>query len=242
MNIRIINPNSSKEFVNIINNSAQEIASVGTAISVVCPEQGVASVESHCDEAIASLGVISLVMNAKNDEIDGWVVACFGDTGVAQCRELTDKPVIGITEAALFSACMLGDSFSILTLPPRTIKHARRVVMEYGLSDKCRNIRGIDLSVVQCLDEQLVWSAFLEEGRRALQEDQCEVLVLGCAGLSQWAKPLQKELGIPVVDGVSTAIKFAEAFASLGLGISKSLTYAMPGNLNEVADAVRVKC
>jgi len=63
---------------------------------------------------------------------------------------------------------------------------------------------------------------------RALEEDRCEAVVLGCAGMSDLVEWLSEETGIPVIDGVSVATKFAEALVGAGLKTSKIGAYATP--------------
>ena len=52
--------------------------------------------------------------------------------------------------------------------------------------------------------------------------------MLGCAGMATLCGTLQQRLGVPVIDGVAVAVKFAEALAALGLGTSKVGDYAPP--------------
>ena len=46
--------------------------------------------------------------------------------------------------------------------------------------------------------------------------------------MAGWCRELQGRLGVPVIDGVSVAVKFAEGLAGLGLGTSKAGDYAQP--------------
>ena len=55
------------------------------------------------------------------------------------------------------------------------------------------------------------------EIRKAIDEDHAEAIVLGCAGMADLARTLQSEFGMPVIDGVSAAVKQAEALVGLGL-------------------------
>jgi len=66
------------------------------------------------------------------------------------------------------------------------------------------------------------------EIERAKQEDQAEVVVLGCAGMADLAARLSERHGLPVIDGVASAVKLAEAFGALGLKTSKIGAYARP--------------
>ena len=54
--------------------------------------------------------------------------------------------------------------------------------------------------------------------------------MLGCAGLTELAEPLTRELGVPVIDGLTVAVKWAEGLVSLGLKTSKVSSFAFPPN------------
>lgn len=230
MRIQLINPNTTEAFTERLQRSANAVAAVGTKVFATQPRLGTPSVESHSDEAWATLGVMAQVQAGEANGMDAYVIACFGDTGVAAARELARGPVVGMTEAALMSACLVAATFSIITLPPRTLIHSRRVLHELGLHTRCAGLRAIDVVVDDCQadDNPALYSALLSEARIALAEDRCEALVLGCAGLSEWVEPLQQALGIPVIDGVNAALKMAEALVSLGLRTSKHSSFALP--------------
>ncbi|MGD9821387.1 MAG: aspartate/glutamate racemase family protein, partial [Aminobacteriaceae bacterium] len=62
-------------------------------------------------------------------------------------------------------------------------------------------------------------------GRRAVEEDMAEVLVLGCAGFAGLDKRMEKELGVPVLDGVICALIIASGLVKYGVSISKKRRY-----------------
>jgi allantoin racemase len=62
----------------------------------------------------------------------------------------------------------------------------------------------------------------------ARDADGCDVIVLGCAGMTDLAASVSGELGIPVVDGVAAAVKTVESLVALGLRTSKRDEYAAP--------------
>ncbi len=63
---------------------------------------------------------------------------------------------------------------------------------------------------------------------RALHEDGAEAIVLGCAGMADLAFELQQIYQVPVIDGVSAAVKQAEALVAQRLTTSKRGSYAAP--------------
>jgi allantoin racemase len=54
------------------------------------------------------------------------------------------------------------------------------------------------------------------------------VIVLGCAGMTEFCAGIAAELGVPVIDGVSAAVAAVEGLVRLGLGTSRVGEYAVP--------------
>jgi allantoin racemase len=59
-----------------------------------------------------------------------------------------------------------------------------------------------------------------------LDEDRFEAILLGCAGMIDLASELSKEFGVPVIDGVTAAVKLVKSLVVLGLQTSKLNGYA----------------
>ena len=68
-------------------------------------------------------------------------------------------------------------------------------------------------------DEVIV--PYLRQKLAAFDLDAYGAIVLGCGGMAGFAADMQAALGIPVIDGVSAAVKLAEAAVGLGLHTSK---------------------
>jgi allantoin racemase len=227
--LTVVNPNTSDALTAVITAAAQRVAPAGVDVVGTHPAVGVDSVESHAEEAIAALGVIEQV-RAQDAVTDAFVIACFGDTGVAAAREVASGPVVGMTEAALQAACLVAHRFTVITMPARTIAHSERVVADLGLRHRC-TVRAVDVPVhdLEAGSAHLL-DAFAAEGRRAIDEDGAEAVVLGCAGLADLVEPLGAALGVPVVEGVAAAVGSAAALLAMGLGTSRGSTFAaVPG-------------
>ena len=229
MHIRILNPNITQAITEGMATLGARFAAPGTTVDARSPATGTPSIESHVEEAIGAMGIIEQVAIGDSEGVDGYVIACFGDTGLAAAREMTRAPVVGMTEAAFFAASMVAARFSVITLPPRTRIHTERVLRETGMGERCARVRAIDISVLDLVtDDDAVTAAFLAEARRALDEDDAEAIVLGCAGLGALVAPLTQALGVPVIDGVLAGLKLAEGLVTLGLGSSKRSSFASP--------------
>jgi allantoin racemase len=155
------------------------------------------------------------------------VIACFGDPGLAAAREIAVGPVVGIAEAAMHLAVFLGRSFSVVTSLPRTIGHTRDLVRGYGFGAACAGVHACDIPVLD-LDSPSARASIAKACVAARDADGCDVVVLGCAGMTDLAAALAGELGIPVVDGVAAAVKTVESLVALGLRTSKRDEYATP--------------
>lgn len=231
MKIKVINPNTTASMTEKIGAIARSVANPGTEIIACNPEMGPASIEGHYDEALSIVGILEEIRKGEKEGVDGYVIACFGDPGLLAARELAKSPVIGIAEAAMHAASFIATGFSIVTTLKRTKIIARHLVENYGMTRLCRQIRAIDFPVLSLeADPQKLQTIILEECRRALIEDDCGAIILGCSGMGDLATQLSEKLGIPVIDGVSTAVKFIEALVGLHLTTSKTgdLAYPIP--------------
>ena len=83
----------------------------------------------------------------------------------------------------------------------------------------------------------------LKTSQKAITEDGAEVICLGCAGMTGLDKRLEKELNVPVLDGVVCALKFVEGLVGYGVKTSKKRAYAKPQykpivNMSEIFEKV----
>ena len=229
MKIKVINPNTTLGMTKSIDKVAKGVARTDTEIITVNPEMGPESIESYYDEYLSVPGILDEIRKGEEEGADAFVIACYDDPGLKAARELTACPVIGIVEASLYMASMLAARFSIVTVPSRMTTIKEELVSEYGMDHRVLNIRTIPLSVVDFDRKPDVGMDMLrEEARKAVYEDEAEAILLGCAGMAEFADRLEKELGVPVIDGVVAAVKFAEAIIDIGKTTSKLKTYNYP--------------
>lgn len=224
--IMVVNPNTTASMTDKMVTAAQKVAARGTRIVGGTASSGVESVESNVDEVWGALGVLEQVRAGEDQGLDGYVIACFGDTGLAAAKETARGPAVGMTEAALVTAALLAARFSVVTLPPRTREQSHRVLREIGLTSRC-TVRAIDVQVSELAGESgPILDAMRFEASLAIVEDSAEAIVLGCAGLADLVTPLQEALGVPVVDGVAAAVKIVEGLLAQGLSTSRLGTFA----------------
>lgn len=228
MRILLVNPNISDSVSDLIRTEAQRSASPGTDIEVLTAPFGVAYIETRF-EALVGAYAAAQVAAQHWEGHDAVVVAAFGDPGLMGLRELLPVPVTGMTEAALASAHLLGHRFSIIAISQRIQAWYREVVESYGFGDRLASIRALDrpLTSIGGVQEEHA-QALKSLAERAVAEDGAEVLILAGAPLAGLARSLHGQLPVPVVDGVSSAVRHAETLAALKPGRARSGSFAPP--------------
>jgi allantoin racemase len=229
MRILIVNPNTTAAMTEKIAVSARAAASPGTDIIAVNPADGPVSIEGYYDEAFSVPGLLAEVAKGEVSGVSAHIIACFDDTGLEAARSLACAPVIGIGEAAFHLASIVAHRFSVVTTLSRSIAAIETNLMKYGLGHRCAKVRACEVPVL-ALDDPAsdAFNQISAEIDRARREDRAEAVVLGCAGMADLAARLTERHGLPVIDGVSSAVKLAEACSALGLKTSKIGAYAAP--------------
>lgn len=227
MRIMLINPNGSLPMTRTIEAAGRSACAPDTEITGCCPPESPLSIEGHYDGVLSAYHMLQLV--GKSETADGYVVACFDDTGVDALRERVSGPVLGIGEAAMHAAAMLSCRFSILTSLQRSVPILEDNAARYGLSVRCRSIHAAELPVLSFEQESdRAYATLKKTAEKILDEDKSDALILGCGGMAHFAPQLARELNVPVVDGVTTAVKFVESLVGLGLKTGKTGGYAFP--------------
>ncbi|MGB7095806.1 MAG: aspartate/glutamate racemase family protein [Anaerolineales bacterium] len=230
MRILLINPNTSEEFTKRIQEIADRYAFPGTTPVAVNPTTGPKSIESVYEEILSSVGTLEVAIG-QLDQYDAFVIACYSDhPTIYALREITEKPVLGIAEASMYVACMLGYKFSIVTTNEEWEPLLWDAVRHYGLTERCASVRSTHMPVL-ALEESPdeTYGVIEKTARQSIEEDGAEVICLGCAGMAGLDKLLQMKLGVPVLDGVVCALKLLEGMVGYGLTTSKRRAYAQPG-------------
>lgn len=227
MKILVVNPNTTASMTQKIGIAAKAVARPDTEIIATNSQGGPTSIQGYYDVAICLPGLLAEVQ--KHPEVDAIVVACFDDTGVDAIRCLVDVPVIGIGEAAFHAASMISTKFAVVTTLTRSVAGLEANLVRYGLDARCSKVRASDIPVLKLEENDPdTMDKIRFEIRAAIEEDRAEAIALGCAGMADLVAQLSEEFGLPVVDGVVSAVTMAEALVAAGLKTSKIGAYAYP--------------
>jgi allantoin racemase len=80
----------------------------GTEVVFRKVKSGTESIESRVDEIYATLPVLKEALIGEQEGFDACVIACAGDAGVAQAKELLTIPVVGPGESSILISQLVG--------------------------------------------------------------------------------------------------------------------------------------
>ena len=205
MNILIINPNSDLETNRILQAKAEAFLSDGCKADCVSVKNAPKLVSSYEDYAKSTPEMVDIVRSGQ-EKYDAFIVACHSDPNLDLLREISAKPVVGIAEASMKFASMLGNGFAVISPSPKSISKKFALARKYHCDHLLKTIQ-----VTNSDDEKDLLAAALRATKAASPVD---VIVLGCANYAYADKYLEKELNIPVLDGLVCALILASGLAN----------------------------
>jgi Asp/Glu/hydantoin racemase len=144
---------------------------------------------------------------------DGFLVACYSAHPLVEClREMTSKPVMGIFQASIFWALSLGGRFGIVTTNQR---------WDYILTKSVHDLIGSNpsFSRVVCTgysaaevhgdsNRNQVQRAMADAAQKLVREDHCDIIILGCAGMTGLEQTVRDAVGknVTIIDGVVAGV------------------------------------
>ncbi len=228
MRLLIINPNTSQDVTDLIADQAHKSAAPDTRLKFATATRGVPYIATRAEAIIG--GHVALEMLAeKADEFDAAIIAAFGDPGLGGARELFDQPVVGLAEAGMLTACMLGRRFAIVSFSGTLEPWYQECVEWHGLTDRLATILTLDRSfqsigsVQRELTEELIGLC-----HRAVKDHRADVIVIAGAPLSGLAQQIRDQVPVPMIDCVSAAVYQAECLVRLGCKKATVGTFKRP--------------
>lgn len=228
MKILLLNPNTTADVTELLHGAGRKAASAGTELVPVTATRGVPYIATRAEAQIG--GAIALEMLAEaGDGCDAAIIAAFGDPGLFGARELFSFPVVGLAEAAMLTACMVGRRFAIVTFAGALAPWYEECVAMHGLTARCAGIRALEgafrsISEVQAEKEELLVAL----ANRAVEQDQADVVILSGAPLAGLAARVRDRIPVPVIDPVAAAVRQAETLAVLNPRKAVAGTFRRP--------------
>jgi allantoin racemase len=204
--ILLINPNSSAATTREMVAIAREATPPGVEIVGATAKRAPRMILQTHELAAAAAEVVEIGL-AGAGEVDGIIVAAFGDPGLAALRDRAGIPVVGIAEAAMREAAGDGRRFGVATTTPALVASIAAYAAALGLAEQYAGIRltaGDPMALVA--EPPRLVEALAEAVRRSIEDDGAEVVVIGGGPLGQAAAALAPRFATPVIAPIPAAV------------------------------------
>lgn len=205
--IVVINPNSNQVVTDGLSDALSAFTlQGGPKIECLTLNEGPFGIESQRDSDSVILPLATLVQSRP--DAAAFVIACYSDPGLDTCRSVVPQPVFGIQESGVLTAMARADRFGIIALADGSIPRHRRYMARMQVLDRLAGEIALNMSVDDSARGEGTYARLVEAGT-TLKAHGAGVVILGCAGMARHRRPLEAELGIPVIDPVQAAVTMA---------------------------------
>ena len=207
--ITVLNPNSSQSVTDGLSEALDALRFAGgPVIRCATLAEGPPGIES--DEQVAAVAEpVCNYLRAHEINTGAFVIACFSDPGLRRAREECARPVFGMAESGLLTALAHGRRFGVISILDSSLARHLNYIRALGIESRMAGDLPLGLGVLELQDGAVALERMCAVGARLRDEQEADVLVMGCAGMAALRKPLQESLGIPVIEPVQAAVSMA---------------------------------
>lgn len=228
MKLLLLNPNTSVAMTERMSAAATPALAPDVVLTTLTASRGLPYIASRAEAQLAGSVVLELLAE-HHAGYDAAVIAAFGDPGLVAARELFDLPVIGMAEAAMLTACMLGQRFAIVTFSPTLLPWYEDAVALAGLTARCAAVRAVATAFQSVTEVQYELEAeIVALARRTVIEDGADVVILAGAPLTGLAHRIRAEIPVPLVDPLAASLGQAQALVRLAAAAPRAGRFARP--------------
>ncbi len=220
LKIMYLNPLGTSAYDHVFADMAREFKLPESEVHVTSlpPSEGAfPHIEFRTYEAVVTRGIIRAVRAASLEGFDALAIGCFYDTALHDAREISGRmAVTAPCQASCEIAAGISNRFGVIVGRRKWVNQMSAVVHEHGHGAKLAAFRHVELGVTEFqADHAETERRLAEAGRKLVEEDYAESLILGCTLEIGFFRRLQERLGVPVVDPAIAALKRAEYSAIL---------------------------
>ncbi|MFB0521383.1 MAG: aspartate/glutamate racemase family protein [Desulfatiglandales bacterium] len=199
----------------------------GTEVVFRKVERGTESIESRVDEMYATLPVLDEALKGEQEGFDACIIACAGDAGVAQAKELLRIPVVGPGESSILISQLIGRRVVFLTSLPQRIPSLEEKILRHMPLGQFF-IYPTNIPVVEFRkDTGSTIEAVTSIIRRSVENNRVDTAILCCLSMVGMAQEVQRRVNIPVIDPALAAIEMAQILVKMNLSHAKGV-YPFP--------------
>ena len=205
--IVVINPNSNQAVTDGLDAALAPFRFPGgPAIECVTLAEGPFGIESDAHVAEVIQPLVALVR--ARPEAGAFVLACYSDPGIAECRAAVPQPVFGIQESGTLAALARGARFGVIAIAEASVARHKRYMARMGILDRLVAEMPLNMSVDETARGARTYQRLVEVGGDLVAQG-ADALVLGCAGMARHRAPLEAALRRPVIEPTQAAVAMA---------------------------------
>lgn len=214
--IHVVNPNSLEAVTRGIDEALQPLrVAQGPRIECHTVAEGPPGIQTQQDVEAAIPPLMRKVASLE-ESAGAFVIACYSDPGLHVLREITKRPVIGISEAGILTALTMGQRVGVIAILAASIPRHLRYYGAMGVTDRIAGELPVGLGVAELADRELTLARMAEVGRSLREAHGADVLVMGCAGMASLRDRLEDAVRLPVVEPCQAAVAMAIGRLLLG--------------------------
>jgi allantoin racemase len=223
----------------VANRAAQipsEILGPDTTVECIPVRNSATFVTDYYESMLFDMYITEAGLRAEEEGFDAVIMDTVSDSGLYALRSRLSIPVVGPGLISYAVAIMLGKRFSIVTMWDRWRHLYEKNLDLYHLWEKCASIRAVnippDVEALFAGKEDEMFAKLTEEGRRAIDEDGADVILLGSTTMHQAGNYMSAHLPCPVINPGPVGIKITETIVQLGLTHSK-IAFPTPDTIQD---------
>lgn len=240
MRLLLVNPNLTQAITDALAAVARRAAAPGTEIVPVTGTFGPRVIASRAENVVAAHGALDLAARHAPG-CDALVLGVSLDSGLHALRELLDIPVVGMLEAGLQAASMLGSRIALVTFGARLVPLYEELARNYGYSGRLARVVALPFGPADAYAAPAKVRAGLAEACRGLAATGgADAIVLAGAALAGFDEQIQSEVPVPLVDGMKAAVPLAEGLVRMAprKPLAGGLSHPGPRATSGLSDAL----
>lgn len=231
MRLLVANANTTEAITMLCADAARGAAADGTEIIPATPRFGPEVISTRAENIIAGHALLALLAEHAGG-VDAVLLAVSHDTALEAARQLMPCPVVAMTEAACFAACLVGGRFGLVTFGG--VETYRERITQHGLATRLASLVGVDATPQESVRDPEGVSRKVMAGIERAVGEGADSVILGGAALAGMAAKLQAASPVPLLDGIACGVKMLEMLVSLKLPKPVSGSFAAPRGRNSV--------
>lgn len=214
MRLLVANANTTVAITLACAEAARAVAAPDTEIIAATPRFGPAVISSRAENVIAGHALLELLAEHAG-KVDACLLAVSHDTALEAARQMMPCPVVGMTEAACLTACMIGGRFGLVTFGG--VETYRELIARHGLSSRLASLASVQATPPEALADPVGVGEKVLAAVGDLAAEGADSVVLAGAALAGFDRRLQARAPVALLDGMACGVRMAEMLVAMRL-------------------------